>query len=65
MLEQHLRNLTREYAVTSTRSSHYSKNGKFADYIFTSADVRVLDFHVLEDEVSDHLPLLLEIDLRW
>ena len=64
MLEQHLRNLTREYAVTSTRSSHYSKNGKFADCISTSADVRVLGFHVLEDEVSDHLPLLLEFDLR-
>jgi len=61
---QHLRNLIREYAITSTRSSHYSKNEKFADYIFTSADVRVLDFHVLENEVSDHLPLLLEFDLR-
>jgi endonuclease/exonuclease/phosphatase family metal-dependent hydrolase len=63
MLEQNLRNLIREYAITSTRSSHYSrKREKFADYIFTSADARVLDFRVLEDEVSDHLPLLLEFD---
>ncbi len=63
MLEQNLRNLIREYAITSTRSSHYSpKKEKFADYIFTSADARVLDFRVLEDEVSDHLPLLLEFD---
>ena len=64
MLEQNLRNLIRDYAITSTRSSHYSpKKEKFADYIFTSADVKVLDFRVLEDEVSDHLPLLLEFDL--
>ena len=63
MLEQNLRNLIRECAITSTRSSHYSaKKEKFADYIFTSADARVLDFRVLEDEVSDHLPLLLEFD---
>lgn len=63
MLERNLRNLIREYAIRSTRSSHYSpKKEEFADYIFTSADARVLDFRVLEDEVSDHLPLLLEFD---
>jgi endonuclease/exonuclease/phosphatase family metal-dependent hydrolase len=63
MLEQNLKNLIRDYAITSTRSSHYSpKKERFADYIFTSADVKVIDFRVLEDEVSDHLPLLLEFD---
>ncbi len=63
MLEQNLRNLITEYAIKSTRNSHYSpKKEKFADYIFASTDARVLDFRVLEDEVSDHLPLLLEFD---
>jgi endonuclease/exonuclease/phosphatase family metal-dependent hydrolase len=63
ILEASLRNLIREFGITSTRSSQYSpEKEQFADYIFTSADPRVLDFRVLEDEVSDHLPLLLEFD---
>ncbi len=57
------RNLVKEYGVTSTRSKHYlSGRGSFADYILTSAEVRVRDFRVLQDEVSDHLPLLLDFD---
>lgn len=56
-----LRNLIKEFGVTSTRTSHYKKDEKFADYVFVSKGVRVEDFRVLPDEVSDHAPLLLEI----
>lgn len=55
-----LRNLVREYRITSTRTSHYAKPEKFADYIFVSPEIEVKDFKVLPDEVSDHAPLLVE-----
>lgn len=54
------RNLIKEYGITSTRSSHYKKELKFADYMLVSPDLNVVDFKVLPDEVSDHLPLYLE-----
>lgn len=55
-----LRNLIKEHNVTSTRSSIYTKEIRYADYVFVSAGVQVNDFQVLPDEVSDHLPLLLD-----
>lgn len=59
-----LRNLVTDYGVTSTRTSHYTKPEKFADYIFVSKDIGVKEFKVLPDEVSDHSPLFLEINLN-
>jgi endonuclease/exonuclease/phosphatase family metal-dependent hydrolase len=45
-----------------TRTSHYRKPGKFADYMCVSQDIVVRDFTVVtEPEVSDHCPLVLEI----
>lgn len=45
-----------------TRTSHYQKPGRYADYMLVNAHVNVLDFKVvLEPEVSDHCPLVLEI----
>lgn len=57
-----LKNLIKEYGITSTRTSHYTKPLKFADYIFTTKGVTVKDFKVLPDEVSDHSALYLEIN---
>lgn len=62
MLEIGMRNLVHEYGVRSTRTSLYTKPEKFADYIFASPDVKVVDFKVLPDEVSDHSPLLVEFE---
>ncbi len=56
-----LRNLIAEYGITSTRTSLYTKPGKFADYTFVSKEVEVKEFKTLPDEVSDHLSLYLEI----
>lgn len=56
-----LRNLIREYGVTSTRTSFYTKPQKFADYVFISEGIVLKEFKVLPDEVSDHAPLLIEI----
>ena len=56
-----MKNLIKEYNITSTRTSFYNKPVKFADYIFTSTSIVIKDFKVLPDEVSDHAPLFLEI----
>lgn len=56
-----LRNLISDYNVISTRTSHYTKPEKYADYIFVSPDIEVKNFAVLPDEVSDHAPLFMEI----
>jgi len=56
-----MRDLVNEYGVTTTRSSYYPKNNPYADYMFVSPELTVTDFRVLPDEISDHLPLLIEV----
>lgn len=58
-----MRNLIKESRVTSTRSSYYKHGIRFADYAFVSDDVEVVGFEVLSKEVSDHLALMLEINI--
>jgi endonuclease/exonuclease/phosphatase family metal-dependent hydrolase len=60
ILEQGMKNLVKEYGITSTRSSYYKETIKFADYILVSPEIKIKDFKVLPDEVSDHLSLLVE-----
>lgn len=64
ILEKEMSNLIKDFNITSTRSSLYDKflneNDRFADYIFVSKEINVKDFKVLQDEISDHLSLLLE-----
>ena len=57
-----LRNLIKENNITSTRTSYYKKFERFADYIFVSQDIKVGDFKILPDEVSDHAALYLEFN---
>lgn len=61
-LDQRFRNLTREAGAVST----LSRLGKFqlpCDYIFVNGTVRVQNFEVSEQLVSDHKALILEFDL--
>lgn len=60
ILEEKMRNLIKEYGVTSTRSRFHDYGSQFADYIMISSEIIVKDFKVIQDVVSDHLPLLLE-----
>lgn len=62
ILEKGMRNLITEYGITSTRSHHYTKPVKFADYAIVSNELYVERFEVLQNPVSDHLPLLLEFN---
>ena len=62
MLEGDMRNLIKDFGITSTRSKyyrHYDRNERFADYILVSKDIKVDKFEVIENEISDHLPLVL------
>lgn len=61
IIEKGMKNLIKDYSITSTRTSLYEKPGKFADYCFISPDIEVKDFKVLPEEVSDHAALYLEI----
>ena len=60
--ELNVRNLVKDFNILSTRTSYYTKDGKFADYILISSGINVKEFKVLPDEVSDHAPLYLEIE---
>lgn len=61
--ELNLKNLISMHGITSTRTSHYQKSEKFADYIFVSKGVQVNDFKILPDEASDHAALYLDFDI--
>lgn len=60
ILEESMRNLIVEYGAISTRSSLHKRGEKFADYIMTSPDINISSFEVLENNVSDHSPLVLK-----
>lgn len=53
-------NLIAKFGITSTRTSYYTKDEKFADYVFIGDGIVVNDFRVLPEEVSDHAPLSLD-----
>lgn len=63
IIEHGMHNLVQIHGIDSTRTSYYTKEEKFADYIFTSNDIKVNSFAVLTNEVSDHAPLLLDFDI--
>lgn len=61
------RNLIEEFKIRTTRNrltwEKYPTSPQFySDYVFVGPRVRVTDFKVIENEVSDHLPMVLEIE---
>lgn len=62
LLKQNLRDLISEYGITSTRSSIYTKPGRFADYAFVSPQLQIESFEVPQEiTASDHLPLIIKV----
>lgn len=57
-----LQNLIKDFGITSTRTSHYKKEVQYADYVFLTKGLKVKEFKVLPEEVSDHAALYLEIE---
>lgn len=62
ILRDGMTDLIKDYKIESTRTSLYTKSEKFADYIFTSPEIKVNKFEVMTDEVSDHAPLFLDFN---
>lgn len=57
-----LRELVTGRGFESTRTTHYRKPGRFADYMLVDREDIVKSFDVINyPEVSDHCPLLLEL----
>ena len=67
MFEKHgYRDLIKDFGIKSTRNelswARYPDNKQyFSDYAFMSPNVNVQSFEVPDIEISDHLPLILEI----
>ncbi|WP_298841785.1 endonuclease/exonuclease/phosphatase family protein [uncultured Roseobacter sp.] len=54
--------LVTRFGFAGTRSTHYPKPGRFADYMLISDPAAVQSFDVVSDpEVSDHCPLVLRL----
>lgn len=64
------RNLIHEYDIKTTRN-HYAwdrfpdSKQYYADFAFVRPEIKVVDFSVMTEEVSDHQPLLLEIEVQY
>ncbi len=56
-----IKNLIKQYNISSTRTSLYPHPEKYADYIFISPGIKELEFKVLPDETSDHSALMITI----
>ncbi|MFA9262554.1 MAG: endonuclease/exonuclease/phosphatase family protein [Undibacterium sp.] len=61
------RDLIREYSILTTRN-HLAwdrfpgEDFKYSDYVFLSPYLAVREFSVLDIEVSDHLPMIVEVE---
>lgn len=62
LLELGMRNLISSNNIKSTRTRFYTKQEQFADYVLISPEIKVNQFAVMNDEVSDHAPLFLDFD---
>lgn len=63
--EEEMTNLIKKLKIQRTRSKlspYYGREDfqKFADYIFVSKDIKIINFEVPKMEISDHLPMILK-----
>lgn len=66
LLNKKFRNLINEYGVTSTRPDFddgRDKGSNVVDYIFINNQIKVNNFEVINTDISDHLPLLLDFEI--
>lgn len=60
ILEKGMVNLIKKYNIKTTRNKYYEREEKHTDYVLVSPNVTIKQFSVIDQLVSDHLPLLLE-----
>lgn len=67
IMSDSFRNLIREYDVRSTRPAFRDEldtGGKVIDYMFVSDDIEVRKFGPVQVSISDHLPLVLDFEIK-
>ena len=67
ILNNELINLIKEYGIKSTRPDFddgLDSGDIVCDYIFVNDKIKVNDFKVINTDISDHLPLLLDFDIK-
>lgn len=61
------RDLIKDYKIDTTRNRHawdrYPTKMYYSDYVFLNDKIKLKNFSVPKNEVSDHLPLIIEIDI--
>lgn len=70
MIEEQLKNCGPDYAENTWTTKPFSYNGFEEnklnwrlDYVFGSKDIKVISSKVIQTEYSDHLPILVEIEV--
>lgn len=67
MLGVTMKDLIKEYKITNTRNEiswkYFNNKQYFADFTFVSPDIKVVSFEVPYNEVSDHLPMVLQFKI--
>jgi len=66
VLSKKFKNLIWEYNITSTRpdfKDYLDEGNNVVDYIFVDEKIKVNSFQVLNTDISDHLPLILDFDI--
>ncbi len=66
MIDEKMTNLIKVYGIKSTRPTFddgLDKGNLVCDYIFVNNKVKVKDFKVIDTNVSDHLPLILDFEI--
>lgn len=67
LFNNELVNLIDKYNIKSTRPNFddgLDKGNMVCDYIFVNDKIKVNDFKVIESNISDHLPLILDFDIK-
>jgi endonuclease/exonuclease/phosphatase family metal-dependent hydrolase len=66
MLGAEMKDLIQDYKITNTRNEiswkQYHNIQHFADFTFTSSEIKVLIFEVPYNLASDHLPMILDFE---
>jgi endonuclease/exonuclease/phosphatase family metal-dependent hydrolase len=66
ILNDNFKNLITEFKIVSTRpdfSDEIDRGEEVVDYVFVNDQIQVKDFSVIQTDVSDHLPLILEFEI--
>ncbi|MBU1075037.1 endonuclease/exonuclease/phosphatase family protein [Patescibacteria group bacterium] len=68
ILNKEFRNLINEYSIVNTTCSDYKDDveagDRVVDYIFVNDKINVNSFEVIDTNISDHLPLILDFDIN-